>query len=98
MLARILAVTAIVFGFSVTVSRSSNYVPRTGFVTLQFDDGHLIHHTHVAPLLEAHGFHGSFAIITESSDLGRENDLWRVGDLYQSGHEIQDHTTRHDYR
>jgi len=77
---------------------ATEYVSRKGFVTLQFDDGHLIQHTHIAPLLESHGFRGSFGIITRTSDMGIEHDAWRMLDLYQRGHEIQDHTTCHDYR
>jgi len=77
---------------------AAEYVGRRGFVTLQFDDGHLIQHAEVAPLLETYGFRGSFGIITRASDMGTEHEPWRMVDLYQRGHEIQDHTTCHDYR
>ena len=76
----------------------SEYVPRTGFVTLQFDDSRDLHYTHVFPLLETHGFKGTFGYITESSELGIEGEAWKMQEMYQAGHEVQDHTTRHDYR
>ena len=43
------------------------FTPRTGFVTLQFDDSHDYHYTHVYPLLEQCGFKGSFGYVTASS-------------------------------
>jgi len=76
---------------------ADEYVPRKGFVTLQFDDGYRLHHTHIAPILEAHGMKASFGVITESSEMGVENEPWRMVELYEAGHEIQDHTTRHNY-
>ena len=75
----------------------ADYTPRTGFVTLQFDDTHYYDYTHVFPLLEAHGFKASFGYITEISDLGIENQPWMMQEIYEAGHEVQDHTTRHDY-
>jgi peptidoglycan/xylan/chitin deacetylase (PgdA/CDA1 family) len=75
----------------------AGYAPRTGFVTLQFDDTHIYDYTHVYPTLEAHGFKGSFGYITEISDLGIEHDPWMMQEIYQAGHEVQDHTTRHNY-
>lgn len=74
------------------------YVSRTGFVSLQFDDSGDLHYTHVFPLLEAHGFKGTFGYITEASQLGIEGEAWKMQEIYQAGHEVQDHTTRHDYR
>jgi peptidoglycan/xylan/chitin deacetylase (PgdA/CDA1 family) len=76
---------------------ATDFVPRTGFVTLQFDDSHDLHYTHIFPLLEAHGFKGTFGYVTESSDLGIEHEAWKMQEIYQAGHEVQDHTTRHNY-
>ena len=76
---------------------SAAYTPRTGFVTLQFDDTHDLHYTHVFPILETYGFKGSFGYIIEASALGIEHDAWKMVEMYQAGHEVQDHTTRHDY-
>lgn len=73
------------------------FTPRTGFVTLQFDDSNDFHYTHVYPLLEQHGFRGTFGYVTEASDLGIEGKYWRMREIYLAGHEIQDHTTRHDH-
>ncbi|MFH1313293.1 MAG: polysaccharide deacetylase family protein [Candidatus Eisenbacteria bacterium] len=75
----------------------ADYTPRTGFVTLQFDDTHYYDCMHIFPILEEHGFKGSFGYITEVSDLGIENSPWMMQAIYQAGHEVQDHTTRHDY-
>jgi hypothetical protein len=74
------------------------FLPRKGYVTLQFDDTHEHHYTHIYPMLEAHGFKGTFAFVTEAFDLGIESgQAWKVQEMYSRGHEIQDHTTRHDY-
>jgi peptidoglycan/xylan/chitin deacetylase (PgdA/CDA1 family) len=79
------------------VQALAQYVPRTGFVTLQFDDSHETHYTHIFPILEQHGFKGSFGYVVEVSELGIEHDAWKMVEIYQAGHEVQDHTTRHDY-
>ena len=78
-------------------AQGGSYAPRTGFVTLQFDDGQDYHYTHMFPILEAYGLKGTFAIITEISAMGIENDPYKTQEIYAAGHEIQDHTTRHDY-
>jgi hypothetical protein len=92
-------VWVIVFIMLSTASSAASdpYTPRAGFVTLQFDDSHDYHYTHIFPLLEEHGFKASFGYITESSGLGIEHDAWKMVEIHSAGHEIQDHTTRHDY-
>jgi hypothetical protein len=76
----------------------AEFVPRTGFVTLQWDDSHECHYSGIFPILEAHGFKGTFAVITETSALGIEaGEAWKIQEMYAAGHEIQDHTTRHDH-
>jgi len=77
--------------------RGTEYVSRKGFVTLEFSDTPEMHYTHVYPLLESHGFKGSFACITERSQMGIEHDAWMIQEIYLAGHEVQDHTTRHDH-
>ncbi|MFZ1946238.1 MAG: polysaccharide deacetylase family protein [bacterium] len=72
------------------------FVPRTGFVTLQYDDTHDYDYTRIFPKLEQYGYKGSFGYITESSELGILHDSWKIEEMYSAGHEIQDHTTRHD--
>lgn len=84
--------TVLWFGFAAAQS-----TPRTGFVTLQFDDSHDLHYSHIFPILENYDFKGSFGYVVESSDLGIEHDAWKMVEIYQAGHEIQDHTTRHNY-
>jgi hypothetical protein len=74
-----------------------DYIPRKGFVTLEFSDTGLLNYTHIYPLLESHGFKGSFAYVTEVSAMGIEHDAWMMQEIYLAGHEVQDHTTRHDY-
>ena len=73
------------------------FVPRTGFVTLQFDDTHEYDYSRIFPKLEECGLKGSFGYITEVSALGIEHDATKIVEMYEAGHEIQDHTTRHDY-
>jgi peptidoglycan/xylan/chitin deacetylase (PgdA/CDA1 family) len=76
----------------------ADYAPRTGFVTLQFDDTHALQYSRVFPALEQHGLKASFGYITETSDLGiNRGEAWKMMEIYQAGNEIQDHTTRHDY-
>lgn len=82
---------------AVRVATCTEFAPRSGFVTLQFDDTHDLDYTHVFPILEEHGFKGSFGYITESSDLGIEGEAWKIQEMFLAGHEIQDHTTRHTY-
>ena len=76
---------------------TSEYVSREGFITLEFSDSHDLDYTHIFPLLESYGLKGSFAYITETSDLGILGDAWKMQEMYLAGHEVQDHTTRHDH-
>jgi hypothetical protein len=76
---------------------SGGYVPRTGFVTLQFDDSNDLHYSQVFPLLTQHGFKGTFGYITCGSALGIDHEAWKMQEIYAAGHEVQDHTTYHDY-
>jgi len=96
----ILIYMAIIVSGLVCISSAAGteYVSRKGFVTLQFDDTHSLHYSQIFPLLESHDYKGSFGYVTESSALGIENCTWQMTEIYQAGHEIQDHTTRHDYR
>lgn len=89
----ILALIAVAPGAQV----SSGYVPRTGFVTLQFDDSHELDYTMIFPKLQQYGFKGSFGYVVESSDMGIEHEPAMIKEIYKAGHEIQDHTTRHDW-
>ena|GEM_PF-1500593 len=76
---------------------ASGYTPRTGFVTLQFDDSHDLHYMYIYPALEQCGLKGSFGYITEVSDMGIRHSPQKMQEIYNAGHEVQDHTTRHDY-
>jgi peptidoglycan/xylan/chitin deacetylase (PgdA/CDA1 family) len=78
-----------------TLPAYSEFLPRKGFVTLQFDDGHEYHYTYIYPLLEFHHFKGTFAFVTEAYEMGIESgQAWMAQEIYSMGHEIQDHTTR----
>ena len=73
------------------------FAPRTGFVTLQFDDSHQYDYSHIFPYLEQYGLKGTFGYIVENSDLGTWHDSQKMVEIHNAGHEIQDHTTLHDY-
>lgn len=73
------------------------FVPRTGFVTLQYDASNDYDYGRIFPRLEQSGLKGSFACVTEVSDLGIWHDPWKIQEIYRAGHEVQDHTTRHNY-
>jgi hypothetical protein len=81
----------------IPVACNCDYVPREGFVTLEFSDSHYMDYTGIFPMLESYGLKASFAYITEISQLGIEHDAWMMQEIYLAGHEVQDHTTRHDY-
>ena len=77
---------------------NGDYVSRKGFVTLEFSDTHLYDYTHIYPMLESYGLKGSFMYVTEVSDLGIDDGGgWMMQEIYQAGHEVQEHTTRHDH-
>ncbi len=76
---------------------STASTPRTGFVTLQYDDSNYNQFNYIFNYLQSHGFKASFGYITEASDLGIEHWPSKMVQIYQAGHEVQDHTTRHDY-
>ena len=65
----------------------AEFTPRKGFVTLQFDDSHDHHYIYIYPMLERHGFKGTFAFVTEAFDLGIESGrTWRIQELPISNH------------
>jgi peptidoglycan/xylan/chitin deacetylase (PgdA/CDA1 family) len=74
-----------------------DFARREGFVSLEFDDSPAYDRDYIEPMLTQHGFRGTFAIVTEVSALGIYGDAGAVTQMYLHGHEIQDHTTRHDY-
>jgi len=76
---------------------SMGCVPRTGFVSLIIDDSHEWHYSYVFPLLECLNLKGNFGYITEVSDLGIEGNAYKMQEIYEAGHEVMDHTTRHNY-
>jgi len=68
---------------------------RRAAVSLTYDDGLPVHHTAVAPLLEAHGLRGTF-YATIDSDLIDAPEAWRA--VAEAGHEIGNHTVFHPCR
>ncbi|HVP56642.1 MAG TPA: polysaccharide deacetylase family protein, partial [bacterium] len=73
------------------------FVDRRGFVSLEFDDSHDYDYSLLFPLKRQH-IKATFAVITEASDLGINGKPEELRAIYAAGHEIQDHTTRHDYK
>ena len=44
------------------------------------------HYIYIYPMLERHGFKGTFAFITEAYDLGIESGrTWRIQEMYAAG-------------
>jgi peptidoglycan/xylan/chitin deacetylase (PgdA/CDA1 family) len=84
-------------GLLVGKAGGCDYVDRRGFVSLEFDDSHDRDYGLLFPLSK-HKIKASFAVITEESDLGINHaGGGPLQGIYAAGHEIQDHTTRHDY-
>jgi hypothetical protein len=70
--------------------------PRRPYVILQFDDGSITHFTGAWPILEQHGFRGSFGIVT-----GNVGNPWSMSgsmlrELRDAGCSFQDHTKDHN--
>ena len=65
-------------------------------VTLTFDDSLKDHLLIAAPLLEKHGWRGTFNIVTDWVGAGEKFLTWDdVGELVRRGHEIATHTKTH---
>ena len=66
-------------------------------VAFTFDDGLREHYTEVAPILEKHGFRGTFNVVTDR--IGTAPDTYmtweQVRDLVRRGHAIESHTLSH---
>ena len=69
---------------------------RLGIVVFQFDDGTLGHYTHAFRILEKYGLKGSFGVVTGILDRPGRLTKAHVKEMHEAGHEIHDHTLRHD--
>jgi hypothetical protein len=70
---------------------------RTGWIVLQFDDGHVSHYTDVYPILTEHLLPGSFGVVTgQLSSKPTSMTYSQVLELNDHGHEIHDHTWNHE--
>jgi len=69
---------------------------RLGIVVFQFDDGTLGHYTHAFRILEKYGLKGSFGVVTGILDRPGRLTMAHVKEMHEAGHEIHDHTLRHD--
>ena len=69
--------------------------------SLTFDDGLLTHSTNVWPILNQHGFNGTFYVLPPYLAEDNQPLIWRYGywsdflDMAAEGHEIASHTMRH---
>ena len=66
-------------------------------VLLTFDDGYLDNYTAAFPLLQEYGYKGTFFIVTDFVDLGREGYMtWpMIEELSRAGHRIESHSRTH---
>ncbi len=66
-------------------------------VLLTFDDGYLDNYTNAFPLLQEYGFKGTFFVITEFVDSGREGYMtWpMIEEMARAGHRIESHSRTH---
>jgi len=66
-------------------------------VLLTFDDGYLDNYTNAFPLLQEYGFKGTFFVITEFIDSGREGYMtWpMIEEMARAGHRIESHSRTH---
>lgn len=66
-------------------------------VLLTFDDGYLDNYTAAFPLLQEYGYKGTFFIVTDFVDLGREGYMtWpMIEELSRAGHRIEPHSRTH---
>ena len=62
-------------------------------VSLTYDDGIANHLDLAMPMLEAHGFRGTFYLITAAGHLAERRSDWQAA--FRRGHEIGNHTARH---
>jgi peptidoglycan/xylan/chitin deacetylase (PgdA/CDA1 family) len=71
-------------------------LPRRAII-LTFDDGYLDHYTHAFPILKAHGYTGTFFVVTGYIDQGRPEYLsWeQVMDMHAAGMRIEAHGHTH---
>lgn len=68
------------------------------YVTLTFDDGPKGNVTEVAPLLEKHGWRGTFNIVVDRVGRDDRHVTWDdVRELHRRGHEIASHTWTHPH-
>jgi peptidoglycan/xylan/chitin deacetylase (PgdA/CDA1 family) len=66
-------------------------------VLLTFDDGYLDNYENAYPTLKEFGFEGTFFIVTEFVDKGREGYMtWpMIEEMAQAGHSIESHSRTH---
>lgn len=66
-------------------------------VLLTFDDGYLDNYENAYPILEEFGFKGTFFIVSEFIDKGREGYMtWpMIKEMAQAGHRVESHSRTH---
>lgn len=91
---RFVAISALAVAGTMCFCRASGAsVP---VVTLTFDDNPKGHVLHAAPVLERHGYKGTFCIVTSWIGTDAKRMTWDdVRELKRRGHEIVSHTVTH---
>jgi hypothetical protein len=69
---------------------------RAPVVVLQFDDGHITHHTIAWPILQTYGLPGSFGIVTGNVGTPSAMSGAMIRELFDAGCSLQDHTKDHN--
>lgn len=66
-------------------------------VILTFDDGYLDNYEHAFPILQEYGFEGTFFVVTEFIDRGREGYMtWEmIVEMSRAGQRIESHSKTH---
>ena len=87
---------ALVCAFTLLASAMPSAFGSQMRVALTFDDSLKDHLLIAAPLLEKHGWRGTFNIVTDWVGSGEKFLTWEdVGELVRRGHEIATHTKTH---
>ena len=89
--------TIIIAPCSVNAARKGKKMDhRIGIAVFQFDDGTVGHYTYGFRILERYKLKGSFGVVTGGLDKPGRLTSAHVREMHKAGHEIHDHTLRHE--